>query len=39
MDFAAKLSTEGHACIGHIESYPVKIDWCHENPCKDNKGE
>lgn len=37
LDRADKLRSQGHICICHKESYPVKIKWCGYTPCKHNK--
>jgi hypothetical protein len=38
IEFAEQLSAQGHTCIHYLEKIPIQISWCHENPCKNNKG-
>lgn len=33
IEFGDKLMKDGHTCVMHLESYPVQISWCRENPC------
>lgn len=32
--FAEELRTKGHVCISKKETYPVQIDWCGSEKCK-----
>ena len=31
--FGKKLKDEGHKCVNYLQSYPVQISWCRNNPC------
>lgn len=32
-DFASELVNKGHHCVVTLESYPVQIQWCKQEPC------
>ena len=36
MEFADKLSNQGHYCVRILESYPVQISWCNQETCSKN---
>jgi len=33
MEYARSLIDKGHKCVFYMESYPVQIGWCNQNPC------
>jgi hypothetical protein len=36
-NFIKELEQKNHTCIQILESYPMQVQWCGKNPCKNNK--
>lgn len=36
-EFIEELNNGNHTCVRILESYPVQVQWCGVNPCKNNK--
>jgi hypothetical protein len=32
--FGFKLISKCHTCVVFVETYPLQIKWCEQNPCK-----